>query len=396
MAEQALHDVGGVMLPQPFRAARLGHFGLYIDDLDKACDFFGPVLGLRKTDIGALPHPGAAPRSHFFSHNSDHHALALIAADVGRARDPRFGNGITLNQLSFQVRTLEEVTAAYHFFKDKGYEIWRVGRDRPGSNWAVYFRDPDGFTVELFYGMEQLGWEGRSKPIADFAHLSQATEPELPCASEQTEIELAEAQGMQASKGFLVRDVGEPSHDVGGVLLPRPFKVVGLGPMSLFVNDLDVSLGVYRDQLGLSVTEEIIHRGHRCAFLRTGTEHHTIALLPIALQAELGLSERTSLAFIGLQVPTYRQLKAARGYLLAKGFAELDVPAQLHCGIDIAAHFQGPEGHVVQLHFDMERIGWDGRPRPFEQRSFERPAWTDTVPAGADTYRDWRFMGPLG
>lgn len=391
-----LYDVGGVMLPQPFRAGRLGHLGLYIDDLDQACDFFGNVLGFRKTDIGALPHPGATPRSHFFSHCTDHHALALISADIGRSRDPRYGNGITVNQISFQVRTLEEVIAAYEYFVGKGYEIWRVGRDRPGSNYAVYFRDPDGFNIEVFYGMEQIGWDGRSKPIARFAHLSQAIAPELPRPSEQTEVMEAEAQGMQVTEGFLVRDNGTPAYDVGGIMLPRPFKVVGLGPITLFVKDVDASIGFYRDLMGLEVTQEIDVRGRRCVFLRVGTEHHTLTLVPVSLRDELGLSPKTTLAFMGLQVPTYRQLRDARQYMLDKGYREIEVPGELHCGIDIAAHFEGPEGHVVQLYFDMERVGWDGRTRPMETREFARPSWPEVIPPKSDTYRDLRFTGPLG
>ena len=35
----------------------------------------------------------------------------------------------------------------------------------PGSNWHVYVRDPDGHTVELYYGMEQIGVSGRAKPF---------------------------------------------------------------------------------------------------------------------------------------------------------------------------------------------------------------------------------------
>lgn len=396
MAAETLYDVGGVRLPQPFRAGRLGHVGLYIDDLDQACDFFGNVLGFRKTDMGGRATPDAPPRSHFFSHCADHHSLALISSEIGRSRDPRFGNGITVNQISFQVRTLEEVVAAHRHFKGLGYDIWRIGRDRPGSNYAVYVRDPDRFTVELFYGMEQIGWDGRSKPIAAFAHLGTAVEPQLPCPSELDEVIEAEAKGMQPGDGFLVRDAGAGRFDVGGILLPRPFKVVGLGPVSLFVEDIDVSTAFYRDRLGLAVTEEIRFQGHRCVFLRVGTEHHTIALLPLGLRAELGLSERTTLAFLGMQVPTYRQLRDARQYLLDKGYRELDIPPQLHCGIDIATHFMGPEGHVIQLHFDMERIGWDGRPRPLEQRTFARPGWPEAIDSGADTYRDLRFMGPLG
>ena len=38
------------------------------------------------------------------------------------------------------------------------------GRDMPGSNWHTYLLDPDGHSNELYYGIEQIGWDGYSKP----------------------------------------------------------------------------------------------------------------------------------------------------------------------------------------------------------------------------------------
>ena len=36
----------------------------------------------------------------------------------------------------------------------------------PGSNWHTYLYDPDGQSNELYYGIEQIGWNGHSKPKA--------------------------------------------------------------------------------------------------------------------------------------------------------------------------------------------------------------------------------------
>ena len=47
--------------------------------------------------------------------------------------------------------------------------------------------------------------------------------------------------------------------------------------------------GNYIETMGLTLTEEISWHGHRCVFLRANTEHHTVALYPLALRAELGL-----------------------------------------------------------------------------------------------------------
>ena len=65
----------------------------------------------------------------------------------------------------------------------------------PGSNWHTYIRDPDGHTVELYYGMEQIGWDGRSKPEAMY-YRAFREQPELPQISEEQEVSDAVAKGI--------------------------------------------------------------------------------------------------------------------------------------------------------------------------------------------------------
>lgn len=389
------HDVGGVMLPQPFKIGRLGHLGLYMEDPLAASNFFAEVMGLRRTDV--LQPPGKPePIGYFHTHNTDHHAMAFISADLGRTRDPRYGRTVTVNQLSFQVGSLEEVVNAHRWLNERGGDIFRMGRDRPGSNWALYFKDPDGHMVELFYGMEQIGWDGRSKPMKAFAHLSRTTAPELPHVSDLDEVVAVQAQGIDLHDGHLSRDALDGRHVVGGVLLPRPFKVVDHGPVVLFVEDVERSIAFYTEVMGLQVTEETRTHGHRCVFLRVGSEHHTIGLVPVAARPALGLPAHTTLVAHGMRMGSYTQLLGAVQHLRSHGCTELTLPPELHPGIDYAAHFVGPEGHCLQLYFDMERIGWNGEPRPAHARRVPQKPWPQTLEPLSDTYADRRFQGPLG
>jgi catechol-2,3-dioxygenase len=388
------YDVGGVLLPRPFKARRLGHFALWHTDLDMARRLYVDVLGFRATDTVVRD---GKPVAVFTSHGTDHHSLAAIHASTAEGvRKQHYENGVFVNQISFQVGTLEEVVHARDFFAERQVYISRLGRDFPGSNWAVYVLDPDGHRVEFYYGMEQIGWDRRSKPRAAYIEAVRNGFA-LPQPSEMTEIMTAEADGIDLESGFRPAEELPYDYCVGGVMLPRPFKVTRIGPVNLFVADLAASERFYTELLGLTKTEEVVWRGHRCVYLRCGTDHHCIGLFPLALRAELGLNPATSLMSIGMEVATYRQLKDAIPFLREKGLRFIDgIPGDLHPGIDYAAHAVGPDGHCILLYHSMEQVGWDGRPRPAGERRRGPADWPQTVAALSDTYADQTLQGPLG
>jgi catechol 2,3-dioxygenase-like lactoylglutathione lyase family enzyme len=249
---------------------------------------------------------------------------------------------VTTNQITWQVGSLQEVVNGFDYFKKHGLRIHRAGRDSPGSNWHTYPFDPDGHVNEVYYGIEQIGWDGLSKPMA--MHEFRYTEtPSLPHRSEYAEVAAGHARGVDPNAGWRQVEPLKETHDVGGVLLARPFKVVRVGPVRLFVKDIDQALAFYRDMLGLSITEQITWNGHRCVFLRANTEHHSLALYPIALRAELGLNPNTTLFSFGIQVADYAQLKGALGFLGENGVAIKKLPPELFPGIDYSAFAVDPD-----------------------------------------------------
>jgi hypothetical protein len=138
--------------------------------------------------------------------------------------------------------------------------------------------------------------------------------------------------------------------------------------------------------------------GERAAFLRANTEHHILALLPKSVRAKLGMSGDTTSAFFGVQLANYRQLKDAIRFLRDNGVRVDDnVPAELHPGIDYAAHAFDPEGHCILLYCYMEQIGWDGKPRPANLRRQVTPGvWPDKIEALADSFGGEPYLGPWG
>jgi catechol 2,3-dioxygenase-like lactoylglutathione lyase family enzyme len=398
------YDVEGVLLARPFKIRRLGHFGLDLHDMEAALRFYVEDLGFRITDaldLAAMPRLTELvagvddPHLYFTSHGSDHHALLLNHRTISERMGVTSGE-VTVNQLTWQVGSLREVVEGHDYLSARGVDVARIGRDMPGGNWHVYFRDPDGHQNELYYGMEQIGWQRRSRPYEMYDR-GFRERPPLPQIPENDEVEEAVARGVDLQSGYRPAETGAATHDVAGVLLRRPFKITRIGPAALFVDDLAASARFYTELLGLVQTEVVTIGGHACHFLRAGTEHHVLALLPKSLRAELSLDARTSLATFGLEVGSYRQLRDAVEFLRARGWTILSgLPADLHTGIDYAAFVLDPEGHCMMLYYYMEQIGWDGRPRPPESRRPIAPDWPEQLEPLSDTYVDQTFPGPLG
>lgn len=387
-ANQTHFDVGGVVFPRPFCIVRLGHLGLWRADVDESRRKIIDLLGFRHTDH--LVGREGESLGCFTTCNTDHHALVAIStATADGARKEYLERGVTLNQMSFQVNSLREVNDAHRFFVERGVPISRIGRDLPGSNWAVYAFDPDGHRVELFYGMEQIGWNGVSKPEAMYERLPH-TEFPLPQQAEAVEVSTARDNGIDLLSGFGRESDLPYAYDVGGVLMQRPFRVANVGPVRIFVADLEASERFYTEIIGLRKTQEVSYEGHRCVFLRAGSEHHSVALIPVALRETLPVAQNTTLLSFGLQVQTYAQLKDAREFLRAQGLREIRLPAALHPGIEFAAHFMLDETHCIQLYFEMGQVA----PVPRASATAEG-VWPDQLEATPSTYATQLRQGPL-
>jgi catechol 2,3-dioxygenase-like lactoylglutathione lyase family enzyme len=385
-------DVGGILLDRPFKIRRLGHFGFNVAKLDAAHHFYSDLLGFRVSDEFARG-------GWFMRFGTDHHAFALFKnADQSGMPAPgerRYARpDITINQITWQTQSMSEPVNAVDYLLERGVQLQRTGRDGAGSNWATYFYDPDGHTNELYYGMEQIGWDGKSKPAEYRRPLREKVQ--LPVSSEFDEVEESLATtGVPLGAGY--RPMEPPgTFDVDGIMLPRPFKIVKHGPVNIFVSDVDRARDFYTQILGFQTTEESTCKGRRCLFLRCNSEHHSLGLLPLSLREPLGLSTHTTCASFGIQMANYRQLRESVRFLREQGVrVETDtVPQELHPGIDYAAWAFDPEGHCIQLYYYMEQVGWDGRTRSASERRRVDPAdWPASLEPLADTFSGEPFLG---
>ena len=398
-------SVEGVRLPRPFRIRRLGHFGINVSDPEATKDFYSRLLGFKISDsLDFGPRLSESDRGklgpsvgYFTRHGTDHHSFVFFPHRVYSALNPHAKEPSgTINQITWQVGSLREVSEGFDWFTKHGKRIHRAGRDLPGSNWHFYPFDPDGHINELYYGTEQVGWDGYSKPKTMYGTRYQKP-PRLPHKSEFAEVTQAMNDGIAPTLGWRFVEEVEERFDVGGVLLARPFKIVRIGPVRLFVKDIDKAVNFYRDDLGLAITEEVTWRGHRCVFFRANTEHHSVALYPETLRTELGLALKTTLLSFGVQLGSYKQLRDAIAHLRTQGVTIKYLPPELFPGIDYSAFAIDPDGFAVQLYYSMEQVGWDGKPRPASQRpKIDNDNWPESVPGIGDSFLGEVYLGPLG
>lgn len=400
------YDVGGVRLERPFRVLRLGHFGFNVKDQEIALRFYSDLLGLPVTDTRdfgrqfKLKSPtGQDPNGYFLRVGADHHSVVLFPHWTAMASPaPKHEGTEWISHMAWQVGTLREVTEGRRWLTERQTRIARPGgRDARGANWNFTVTDADFISNEIYYGMDQIGWDGISKPIPicpegdALPPIDGTAEPDFPMVRQAIE------DGLDLRQGLHQRPFGEPKYDVGGVRLPRPFRIIRNGPIRLFVRDVEAATRFYAETMGLTLTEEITWHGHRATFLRANTEHHTIALYPLALREELGMRRDSICMAYGMQLGSYRQLKDAISFLKGHGATIRYLPPELFPGLDYSAFVLDPDGHAIQLYYYMEQIGWDGRPRPAEaRRKIDNSQWPDSLEAMSDTYRGPVFQGPLG
>lgn len=399
-------DVGGILMDQPFKIRRLGHFGMNSQDQAAMIRFYTDLIGFKIID-SRDPFKGKGNPAefeefgdctgYFTRYASDHHAIVFYNHRYRMALDPerkRFWPGNTINQLTWQVGSLREVVEGHKWLESQGEPMVRTGRDMPGSNWHSYVQDPDGHVNEIYYGIEQIGWTGHSKPAAMYERAFHELPP-LPQISEFREVEDAIERGIDLMSGHGTDESHlDFRYDVQGIKMPRPFKVIKMGPVGLFVRDMEASLLFYRDRLGFIPTEETTVYGERVHFLRNNTEHHSLALAPLALREKLGLSDHTTTMSFGLQLANYRQLRDAVAFFRDKGYRLAEMPPELTPGMGRNVFLFDPDGQALQLYWSMEQVGWDGHARPASERADVAGDWPETVDADSDSYRGEPFLGP--
>ena len=139
-----------------FHIRKVGHVVLQVSDLERSTEFYTKVLGFKVSDV--YPDEMMPGGMVFLRCNTDHHCLALVGAGDGKNANRE------LHHLAFEVPTLAEVLHARDRLRECGAKIDFEGRRRAGCQIAVEFRDPDNHSLEIYWGVDQVGSDGRVRP----------------------------------------------------------------------------------------------------------------------------------------------------------------------------------------------------------------------------------------
>lgn len=140
-----------------------------------------------------------------------------------------------------------------------------------------------------------------------------------------------------------------------------PFQIRKLGHVVLQVSNLERSLDFYTHILGFKVSdvypEEMMPGG--MVFLRCNTDHHSLALVG----AGKGQAQNIELHHVAFEVATLQEVIRAREHLRAHHVA-IDFEGRRRAGCQIAVEFRDPDNHSVEIYWDVDQVGTDGRVRP--------------------------------
>jgi catechol 2,3-dioxygenase-like lactoylglutathione lyase family enzyme len=122
------------------------HVGFYATDIDKQAAFYRDVLDFTETDRGLLPGPNGPIRLVFLSRDPDEHHQIVLAS--GRPADVGFN---VINQISLKADSLE--TLQEFHLRVQAAEVRELIPVTHGNALSVYFRDPEGNRVELYWDL---------------------------------------------------------------------------------------------------------------------------------------------------------------------------------------------------------------------------------------------------
>ena len=151
------------------RPSRLGHLGLNVADLEGAVRFYCETLDLLESD--RMPYGEDEPLTEavFLRCNEQHHVLSLFGLRnppprrAGR-EEPQLG----MHHMAFEFSTFEELRRVARLVRERDLPVRAMRTGGPGCHVRMYVWDPEDNLIELYWGLDPIGWDGRARPWPPF------------------------------------------------------------------------------------------------------------------------------------------------------------------------------------------------------------------------------------
>jgi len=134
-----------------YTPGHLGHVNIYVRNAEKAQQWYTEVLGLHTYDLI----PG---RAAFMTANLDEsHEIAVI--EVGEAAVSPQPGQVGLNHMAWRMDSLKDLEDFYNRIAELKVPIDKVADH--GISLGIYFQDPDGNGIEVYYEMPRSEWPSK-------------------------------------------------------------------------------------------------------------------------------------------------------------------------------------------------------------------------------------------
>jgi catechol 2,3-dioxygenase len=151
------------------RPSRLGHLGLVVADLEGSVAFYCETLDLLESD--RMPYGEDEPLTEavFLRCNADHHVLSIFGLRNPPPRRERSGEpALGMHHMAFEFATFEALRRAARLVRERGLEVRAMRTGGPGCHVRLYVWDPEDNLIELYWGLDRVGWDGRTRPWPPF------------------------------------------------------------------------------------------------------------------------------------------------------------------------------------------------------------------------------------
>ena len=130
------------------RPRQLGHLVIKVRDLDRAETFYTEIMGLKVTNSNA------GKMIFMIANDEISHELALVS--VGNNALGPESSHVGLAHMAWQMDSFDDLREIYQLLKRTGTAIKGIGDH--GMSLGIYFSDPDGNEIEVYYELPKDQW----------------------------------------------------------------------------------------------------------------------------------------------------------------------------------------------------------------------------------------------